>query len=204
MKKIMRILGVCIATFVLAIVCGILFFESPTKDVAQAESIECALKTKYVYGESIEISTAKIIYEGEELEASCKYVCLPDNRATNKTSLVLNQVGKYEVCYVAEKDGLEIVEQFTFDVIGELFSVSNSNSSVSYGTHPYTPNKEGLMVTLAKGDVFTYNRAIDVTNITEFEDIFKFYVTPNNIGVCDATQIRIRLTDAYDENNYVE
>ena len=204
MRKFVKFFGALTAIFVLAAVGGFVFSGTERAGIAQAEITECSLKTRYVYGETVEIPSAKIVYDGDTLDAVCKYVRFPDDRVTDRTELTLNQVGRYEICYVAEKNGEIISESYKFDVLNEVFSVSDGKSSVSYGTHPYTPNTEGLTVKLAKGDVFTYNRAIDVTDKTAYDDIFKFYVTPNQIGACDSSQIRIRLTDAYDESNYVE
>ncbi len=169
-----------------------------------ASEINCELKTKYVLGEELVIPSATIEVDGQNLSADFEYIVYPDGKAYKNQTVKLSQEGRYEIFYSANYSGKEIVSSKSLDVLGELFSVSNPESNISYGAHHYTPNTKGLMVRIAKGDFFTYNRPIDVSNLTAMDKIVKFYITPNTIGICDASQVRIRLTDAYDNSNYVE
>ena len=85
---------------------------------------------------------------------------------------------------------------------------SSANRSSGSGNEP-----SGLKVTLASGDVFTYNEPIDLsgqtTNITgketnERDNIVCFYVIPETKGIADVYDVKVRLTDVYDEDNFIE
>ncbi|MBQ6921795.1 MAG: hypothetical protein IJQ66_01770 [Clostridia bacterium] len=85
---------------------------------------------------------------------------------------------------------------------------SSANRSSGSGNEP-----SGLKVTLASGDVFTYNEPIDLsgqtTNITgmetnERDNIVCFYVIPETQGIADVYDVKVRLTDVYDEDNFIE
>ncbi|MDR3317913.1 MAG: hypothetical protein LBS99_00560 [Clostridiales bacterium] len=88
-------------------------------------------------------------------------------------------------------------------VIGDLYSVSGKNSSVSYGRYPSTPNTAGVQVHLGKGDKFVYNKIINVNALSATDSLLRFYVTPNNIGTPDADKITVTLTDVHDADNYI-
>ena len=86
--------------------------------------------------------------------------------------------------------------------------VSSAKKSSGSGDEP-----SGLKVTLASGDVFTYNEPIDLSgqtaNITgketsERDNIVCFYVIPETQGIADVYDVKIRLTDVYDEDNFIE
>ena len=95
----------------------------------------------------------------------------------------------------------------------ELFTVTKNNSSVSYATYDaaehdsngtgVTGKVTGAYVRLAAGDTLYYNKVIDVNGKTAEDIISRIIVTPDVIGVADFRELEIRLTDAYDSDNYV-
>lgn len=203
-KTIKNYLIAALVTILLMSAIGVSYALSSSKNQVKAYEINCELKTKYVLGEELIIPDAIIEFDGQNLDAEFEYIVFPNGKAYKNQTVNLTEEGRYEIFYSAISSGKKIVSSKSVDVLGELFSVSNPESKISYGAHQYTPNTNGLMVKIEKGDFFTYNRPIDVTNFTAMDKIVKFYITPNTIGVCDASQVRIRLTDAYDDGNYVE
>lgn len=57
---------------------------------------------------------------------------------------------------------------------------------------------------LAAGDTFKYNKPLDLTGKTEADTIVSFYITPEINGIADVRDVKVRLTDIYDENNFIE
>ena len=87
-------------------------------------------------------------------------------------------------------------------------TVSSAITSSGSGDEP-----SGLKVTLASGDVFTYNEPLDLRGQTaditgketsERDNIVCFYVIPETQGIADVYDVKIRLTDVYDEDNFIE
>lgn len=78
-----------------------------------------------------------------------------------------------------------------------LYGVSQKKSSVTY-------KDDSLYVSLSKGDTFVYNEPIDLKAHNNTSNLISIYTNPTISGVADAGSYVIRLTDLYDENNYVE
>lgn len=95
----------------------------------------------------------------------------------------------------------------TFTVKKKLFAVSDSKSSVSWGTYKaseHDPENYGVsgevtgwQVALAAGDTFTYNKVINLKDKTREELLLEFALTPNTLGKKDVSQFDVILTDAY-------
>ena len=60
-----------------------------------------------------------------------------------------------------------------------------------------------IQVSLAQGDVFTYNEILDLSTATKDVPLLNMQFTPTEIGTADATRVKLRFTDLYDENNYI-
>ncbi|MBR2376080.1 MAG: hypothetical protein IKA88_07315 [Clostridia bacterium] len=83
------------------------------------------------------------------------------------------------------------------------YEVSSTSSSVRYGSFERLPDTEGIAVELMNGDVFRYNKPIDLRGMTSVDPLVEICVVPEEFGVADCTSMQIILTDVYDEKNTV-
>lgn len=83
-----------------------------------------------------------------------------------------------------------------------LFSVSDEQSSVSYGAFDGAPLAEGVKVELAEGDELKYNRPINVSSLRG-DALVDICVVPEEVGNRDVSSLQVILTDVYDETNQV-
>lgn len=84
------------------------------------------------------------------------------------------------------------------------YSVSGKNSSVRYGSHEiYAKDKKGLVVSVAPGESFRYEKAINLKGKTVNDTLISLFPTPLFKETSDAHFLSVTLTDAYDESNFV-
>ena len=132
--------------------------------------------------------------------------------------VVLDEAGKYSVRYEAQSENKTLIKDVEFTVYNELYTVGK-NSSASYGKIPdeYYENrvkhidsagvikdKPGLKLSLSPGEIFTYNRVLDLSKSDFSKPVMSMFCLPENLNEADAKRIRIKLTDLYDSNNYIE
>lgn len=163
------------------------------------------MQSKYSIGETLNTPRGTLIYDGKEYEGE-SYLTYPSGAVYSKNAYVLNESGLYGLTYKAYADNGTLLEKtITFTVAEPLFTVSGEKSSAYYGTHEkYATDKEGIVVKLVNGDVFTYNKVVDLSQNTYTDGIISFFNTPEIEGVQDAKSMIVRFTDVYDENNYFE
>jgi len=64
--------------------------------------------------------------------------------------------------------------------------------------------KDGVIqVSLAEGDVFGYNEILDLSTASKDVPLLNMQFDPAVVGTADATKVRLRFTDLYDEDNYI-
>lgn len=171
--------------------------------ICKGEVLENNIADKYYVGETIEIPDANLSYNEKDAPASIS-LHLPNGIVTSNRKVVLNLCGLYTIQYKALIDNKLIVNEKKFEVVDKLYSTSSNKSSVSYGAHTYAQGKKGIVVNLAKGDTFYYNRIIDLNGKTFNDEILKMFVTPSVIGQADTNAVQIILTDAYDSKNSIK
>lgn len=179
-------------------------------------------KDSYYKGDEITLTGKKVTYNGKQYDASV-FVVAPDGKGYNGESCDLSQVGTYTVEYRFVVDGKVLVTRETFTVLQNLYEVSSNRSSVAYTTYTDTADaqsytyvsgsewskpaqthtSEGLLVDLASGDEFTYNRIIDLKDNTQYDKLLGLFVIPQEKGTADLYKIDVTFTDVYDESNYV-
>ena len=77
-----------------------------------------------------------------------------------------------------------------------VLQVNSATSSASL--------KDGVIqVALADNDVFTYNEILDLSTASKNVPLLNMQFHPTQIGTADATKVKLRFTDLYDENNYI-
>ena len=162
------------------------------------------LLEKYTYGSSIEIPTAK--YGITKRATAVLYD--PDGLYVDASNdPVLDKIGTYKLIYMVNFD-----QTYTFDYY--FNSVHSSNGlfieqkgvTVEYGStgNLYKNEVEGIVLTYTKGDTeVKYGKVLDISKNTKFDSLIEFITLPSERGIADALQYTIKLTDVYDENNYV-
>ncbi len=160
---------------------------------------------EYFVGDSFTVPDGEISYGGSKYPAENTVVIFPGGSATQKKTFVLSEGGSYVIRYTATVEGRKISAEESFLVNQESYSFSGAGSSAQYGSHPvYATDRQGLVTKIARGETLYFNQAIDLSELEESDARMVFFATPSTIGVPDATNLRIRFTDAYDSENYVE
>ena len=210
-RKILA-LSVLSAGFVAAI-CALSFTQN-AKTVYAAELPTEIAKTSYLVGENFVVPTSATLTMEDESTVSSNVGTLkfPDGTVYESGEYVLGQAGTYELTYYAEVNGKKVTATKEFSALNENWSVSTERSLAEYGALSLCNNKSianGIKVSLASGDVFSYSVPINLWNITN-ED--------GNVDVCqifpdikaklaDLPAVSIytlKLIDCYDANNYIE
>lgn len=217
-KSLMAVLG-----GVLAVACVSVGFGVTTVKPANAEiQVPNYYKESYYKGETINLASKKIAYNGKEYDANV-VVIAPDGKGYNGESVDLSQVGVYTVEYRFVVDGKVLLTREPLTVLQNLYEVSSARSSVEYTTYTDTVDaqsytyasgstwekpaqtltSEGVLVDLASGDEFTYNKIIDLKDNTQYDKLLGLFVIPQNKGTADLYKLDVTFTDVYDESNYV-
>ncbi len=189
-KLIFWVLLVCICvTFTVG------FFEFRAF-AASAEIIDCDIAAEYKLGDEFVMPDGKVSYKGQSKAPTSKYIVFPSGKANEGESIILSEAGKYELVFKANFDGVNISAKKSFLVKKTLLQVNNDNSSAVI--------QDGkIQVSLAPEDVFTYNAVLDLSTATKEVPLLDMEVNPALVGTADVTRVKIRLTDLYDEDNYV-
>lgn len=189
-KLIIGLLLTCIGVAFSVVQLG---FETSAK---QGKIVDCEIKSNYVYGNEFEIPDGKVSYNGKEKDAERKYVVYPSGKANENETITLSEDGKYEVVFQSKFNGVMVTAKESFIVNKRLFAVNDERSSAQL-------KDEKIQVSLASDDAFTYNEAIDLSKSSVNAPLLSIAFNPNALGTADASAVCIRLTDLYDEDNYV-
>jgi hypothetical protein len=192
------------------------FSPDVTAETAESITLTQELKTQYLVGEILQIPSATIVYEGNSYVAdSLACVYLPDGSILQGDRLTLNQTGNYTVVYTTNVSGVRVTAEKTFSVYENAYRLPNS-CSYSYEETVKTQDPRhftgGLNVELSPGTEFVYNKAIDISSTSTITPIVTFspYQYTNYMldeagrPAVQAKEFFVRLTDAYDSENYVE
>lgn len=193
MNKKKIVIGAVLACICVALAVG---YFNVNSFAEKASVVDCDMESKYSYGEEFVMPDGKISYKGKEKKAESKYVVFPSGKANESEKIVLSEKGKYEVVFNAKFNGVIVSAKKEFIVSKSLLDVQNNNSTAKV--------EDGkINVRLATDDIFTYNEALDLTNSSTDDPLIDLELHPNAIGTADVTRFKIRLTDLYDDNNYV-
>lgn len=171
--------------------------DEETLDVADSPVSEI-----YVIGDTLVVPERTLAYNGNEYSAD-HYVQCPDKKTIGADTLTLDQGGEYRLVYFAWAEGVYLKESFDFYVAENLYEVTSMRSAVSYGESEAYPGVNGILVRLASGDSFRFNRAVDISEFGSADSIFSMILTPETIGIADAQEISVTLTDCYNSDNYI-
>lgn len=183
---------------------GAMKLTVPQTQAAAYTLSEVTIPTDYTVGKTFTPPEASFTYQEKTYPATVA-VEYPSGLARSAENYPLNEVGVYKIRYKAFADDGTLMEKTVeFTVSSDLYSVSSVASSAHYGTYtsPYA-SADGIIVSLAANDTFTYNKIIDLRNKTAEEGLVSFFAPPSGEGFLNSS-IVVRFTDLYDENNYIE
>lgn len=169
------------------------------------EYVETEIQEYYDLGQNFVSPEANVKADDVSYASTKQVLYYPDGRAFSAEEYVLSNPGKYSLRYYAEdSNGKSIYAQDEFIVKNSAYSVSGPTSSVYYGNTGEKGNLDGLIVSVAPGDVFTYGKPIDITNRKKTEKIISLFAIPEREGSADVREFNIRFTDVADASNFIE
>ena len=208
MKKIVK---ACLIGGLLIGIAAVCSSAAASTASVSADALELngqAYRSKYILGSSINVPQAVLSYDGEEYIAEGTVV-YPSGKCLSADRVRLDEAGAYTVEYktAVEINGKRrnIEETLDFAVVSATYSVSDENSSVTYGkdASQYELDMNGLTVNLQSGDTLNVNQPIDLNDTTSRDAICKLSVLPSTKGNAEALRVNMILTDCYDPTNYV-
>ncbi len=195
MKKIL-IASMCVAAIgaIAAPVTGAVL-SGKAADTPTWEEIN--FETSYIRDDTLNIPERSISINGNEYDATIRLV-YPDGKKSIVESgdMALTQPGQYTLIYEAKDDSsVTYTDEIPFMVADKLWSVTNPKSSIEYGKVGST---DALMVKLAKNDVLSFNRIIDLSDLTIENTLIKAFVNPETVGSYEFDKFIFTFTDVTD------
>lgn len=205
MKRILTknkiFVGLLVLTVSLCVFASVFAYNQ--KEVHGEIVTEENMKTEYALNSSFVPSSAKISFNGKEYPATAGVVKYPSGRACSQQEYLLEEIGEYTVVYYAEAEGRTVSAEFKIKVIDSAYSFTGSNSFARYGTDSKS-GKDGIIVSLASGEEFVYNKPLNLNGKTKADSLLELFAIPDLIGRADVKTLKIKLTDVCDPDNYVE
>ncbi len=156
----------------------------------------------YNIGDSLYISKSATLSEGDKtakILSSC--LTYPDGTNLSSSSYKLDAYGTYTLSLYGE-GGMTYSKGFS--VFQDVYSFQSSKSTIDYGSlNTYFARSgypNGLRLGLSEGDTFRFAQPIDLS-----ESKYQKLISWNLNDVSESPVVRsisVRLTDAYDSNNY--
>ncbi len=163
------------------------------------------IESIYNLGDSVVIPDAELEFDGVKYPITGQNLSFPNGKVYSDSEYVLSVPGKYILTCYAAVSGKTVYATQEFIVENNSYSVSSSNSSAYYGnTGEDKGNMDGIIVSLAAGDVFTYEKPLDIRDKKKMDTLINLFALPEFQGLNDVTTLYVRLTDVYDEMNYVD
>lgn len=191
------------------------------KNVRAGAEFSCvaALEELYTQGEVITIPQGTFEEDGKQTLADI-YVIFPDGAKKKTDGFLLEKTGRYTVIYSAEVNGKIYTEEKIFeccapkaevDALAASVEFEEARTFVNYKATDETTQsgyaettQSGLNVKLTQGATFSYNSIIDVSKYDGTTPLLTCYVSAVKDDYPTFYMLTLRLTDIYDENNYIE
>lgn len=190
--------------FSFLLVCFVLSFTFAVGSIDSATADELVTETEI--SDYYDVNDSFVVPKGTigGVDAATT-VEFPNGKAVKSTEIDLTQAGVYKIHYTA---GTKKVVK-TFTATNKKYYTSNGAAEpvLTDKTYVYADESTsvgGISVTLSAGDVFYYDKIIDVSKATKDDNLIKFIVNAANPGKCDARLISVKFVDIDNQDNYFE
>ena len=129
------------------------------------------IKNAYGVGTTLVMPESVTGEDGKTFENGI--LIFPDGTAHSGTEIALTEVGTYKARYSLTTENGVLNAEKQFNVSQKNWTLSSTNSSATYSEKleakvykNTTENASGLVLSLAAGDTFTYNKPIDLSDTT--------------------------------------
>ena len=189
---------------------GVLFIPKANKMVSaekQSLVMDAVWEEDRMIGTSFSIPEAKIKTETGLLEVTKTYVVYPNGEAYTKDSYDLTQGGEYTVCFCAN----DVIISKSFKVHHPYISLSGLGNYTYLEQLKMTDTPaSGVTATLVEGSELKFNKVVDISAAdlnTPIATVYPYNFTKRegrDGHIIEANIIVVRITDAYDPENYVD
>ena len=195
MNKLKKLLVTSLSAALIS-ACVVPVASAVVKASATEEWSKVDIDQEYIVDETLKLPSRTFSVGGEVYDATIK-MTYPNGstRIVSSGDMVLSMPGEYTITYEVRVNKNTYRETEEFFVSNKLWSVKNEKSSVTYGTVGKT---DALLVRLAKNDVLTFNKIVDLADYNSKDALVKGFINPDAIGSNDFEAIIIKVTDVYD------
>ena len=167
---------------------------------------------KILLGEIIKAEDFEILHAGGTVKAESMTIVYPSGGIYGGDSFEVNQAGLYQITYhatIGDKKVSQTQEYMAIRRPQDLI-VGEDGMEIGYGKfnvespYPIKKNVSGVIVNFKSGQSVTFATKIPTSKLTKDYNLFDLIVMPTVFGETDFEKLTVRITDADDENNYVD
>ncbi len=198
MKKTTRLASLSLASLL-----GISLASNVAYQIKGEASLEgLELEDVYNIGDLLYIPKSATLQEGgETIKIVSTELTYPNGNSLSSSSYSLNAYGTYSLRINGEGGS---AYSKSFSVYQDVYSFSDTSSTLDYGSLNYCFRSDGyasgLRLNIKEGDTFTFAQPIDLSKST-YQKLISWNVL-DLLSVPAVTSISVKVTDAYDANNY--
>lgn len=165
---------------------------------------EQEFQTLYFAGDDYIVPNIKTNAESVETQ-----VFMPDGRISTSKRITLSTLGRYTVRYILKGALGENTVDYAFKVETKVSDLFETNKDMKVQDNAVAPDYmdvrlSGAMLSASLVNATaTYKNTIDLTGKTKNDLLAELYVCPEERLTLELKQFSVRITDVYDESNYV-
>ena len=168
--------------------------------------------TNFTIGDEMNVPNASIEVGGESYAASDVYVRMPDgsNQAVSEGKFVFTAIGKHSLVYVAVVNGKQVFVEKTITVNDKNFKAMLTTVENKDQLTVIDDEQAGLHARIPFTDSFVWNTPVDLAELGRDGSFLSFlpyqYSANKKVNGTipnQASEIYVRITDAYNPNLYV-
>lgn len=122
----------------------------------------------------------------------------PSGRAEKTNRLVVSDAGKYTIEYRVEANGAILQSEKESFVAYDPTYVISGDGSAEYTT---VNGVSGLKVVLKEDSSITFQKVMDIRDVTDLDVLVDAFVLPSVVGEADFKKLVFRFEDIYDASN---
>ena len=176
---------------------------------------EVELLDSYVVGSTLDVPDGKITVGTETYDATTVYLYTPSGKllSVSGSEYKFEEIGLYKLVYVTEVSGKQVSVEEAIMVDNTSYSASNLTKRTNLETLSVLKNtdKSGIKVEIPYTDVFNWSTPVDLKETGLDTPLMSFLPyqfsrekAENGTVPNQASEIYVRLTDAYDSSIYVD